>query len=361
MNMKNLKIFTLITASILVGLTACKKNDPKLTLTGTAKAPVLSINPSNIVLDSNLENSSEFAGKFTWTAPDYGVPIAATYTLEIAKSESDLGKTSDSAKVYPLTSSKEEGFKTITLNNFALKAGATPFEKTKFYARVLCSNPDNNKIPTLKSNIVSLDLTPYLKAIPPAPDSLRVAGDYQGWNPGAAPFILSKGKDGVYTGFVDIIKSGGPGTNEFKFTSQANWNGTNYGDGGTTGTLSTDGGAGNLKVPGEGTYKFDVNTNTLAWTYDLSNWGLIGSATPDGWNSDQNMQYDNANQRFSITINLVAGEIKFRKNDDWGTNFGDDGNDGTLEGGGANIPVGTDGNYTITLDTESKTYSITKN
>ena len=34
-------------------------------------------------------------------------------------------------------------------------------------------------------------------------------------------------------------------------------------------------------------------------------------------------------QEFSIYAELVSGELKFRFNEDWGNNFGDNGNDGT--------------------------------
>ena len=46
---------------------------------------------------------------------------------------------------------------------------------------------------------------------------------------------------------------------------------------------------------------------------------------------------------------LVDGEIKIRQNDAWGVNYGDDGNNGSLELNGANIPV-TAGTYNITFD-----------
>jgi len=60
---------------------------------------------------------------------------------------------------------------------------------------------------------------------------------------------------------------------------------------------------------------------------------------------------------------LVAGEIKFRANDDWALDYGDTGFDGTLEEGGDNIPIDEAGNYTIVLNLETPgyAYSIVKN
>ena len=75
--------------------------------------------------------------------------------------------------------------------------------------------------------------------------------------------------------------------------------------------------------------------------------GLIGSATPNGWNTpDQKMDYDAKTDMWKITVTLIDGEIKFRKNDGWGWNLG--GTKDNLTQGGANLPV-TAGNYTITL------------
>lgn len=92
------------------------------------------------------------------------------------------------------------------------------------------------------------------------------------------------------------------------------------------------------------------------------NWGLIGSATPNGWNDpDTNLDYNLATKKYSYTGPLVAGEYKFRLDDKWETNYGDDGNNLSLEAGGANIPVAVDGNYTITIDFIAKSYTITKN
>lgn len=78
------------------------------------------------------------------------------------------------------------------------------------------------------------------------------------------------------------------------------------------------------------------------------NWGIIGSATPTGWDSDTNMDYDLTTRLYSITMNLTAGNaFKFRLDDGWAKNFGDNGNDLLLEDGGADIPVNTTGTYKI--------------
>ena len=94
------------------------------------------------------------------------------------------------------------------------------------------------------------------------------------------------------------------------------------------------------------------------------NWGMIGSATAattggDGWANDVNLEYDLTTKKYSITINLAVGEIKFRLDDAWATNYG--GSNGILIENGSNIPITVAGNYTIVADFNAKTYSITKN
>ena len=97
------------------------------------------------------------------------------------------------------------------------------------------------------------------------------------------------------------------------------------------------------------------------------NWGIIGSATPTGWDSDTNLEYDLATKTYFITMDLVVGAFKFRLDDSWSTNFGDDGNNLSLDPGGADIPVTVAGTYLIKVNfgneeaggIPAKSYTIT--
>ena len=188
---------------------------------------------------------------------------------------------------------------------------------------------------------------------------LRVAGDYQGWNPGTAPALASPNADGVYEGYVNVPSGG---SYEFKLTSQPDWGGTNYGDGGS-GTLSTSGG--NLMFPGAGYYKINANTNDNTWSVTATTWGIVGSLTGWGGNSDIALNYDAGSNSFISGPVVVSGneEFKFRANSDWGINLGDAGADGSVEQDGANIPISA-GTYTITLYLSNAgyyTYKIVRN
>ncbi|MBK9105595.1 MAG: RagB/SusD family nutrient uptake outer membrane protein [Saprospiraceae bacterium] len=183
---------------------------------------------------------------------------------------------------------------------------------------------------------------------------LYVPGGYQGWDPTKTSTVLASANvDGKYEGYLNFLED----NTEFKFTDGPSWD-VNYGDTGADGVL--DAGGDNIKAATAGFYKIDVDLNTLTYTLLKTTWGLIGSATPDGWNSDQNMTYDPTSNSWSIQLDLTPGEVKFRANDDWGLNYGDNGADALLEKDGANIQIANAGNYKITLflDKPDHTYSI---
>ena len=185
---------------------------------------------------------------------------------------------------------------------------------------------------------------------------LHVPGSYQGWDPSKNNTVVASVKgDGNYEGYLYFADA----NTQFKFTVGANWD-ENYGDDGANGTLDRNGA--NIVAAEAGYYKLNVNMNDYTYTMSKTTWGIIGSATKDGWNSDQNMTYDAATDLWTATLDLAVGEIKFRANDDWGLNYGDDGPNGKLEQNGANIAVGTAGTYDVVLKLgiPDYTYTVTR-
>ena len=143
----------------------------------------------------------------------------------------------------------------------------------------------------------------------------------------------------------------------FKFRANHSWD-YNYGSDLADGKLSA--GGANIHITLAADYAFTLDlSNPNAYTYSANRWGLIGDATPDGWNSDQNLTWDATNKVFKVMVNLVVGAIKFRANDAWDLNYGGDIN--ALTSGGANIAIGTAGNYTITFDPWSLKATVTNN
>ncbi len=124
------------------------------------------------------------------------------------------------------------------------------------------------------------------------------------------------------------------------------------------GEFGVNGGWGGLRTTKNLVNQFAVDLDVLNSSLgSQSDWGLVGSATPNGWNGPDLEMFQTGAQEFSIYVVLDSGELKFRFNEDWGNNYGDNGNDGTLESGGANIPVSA-GTYFIVMDLSTGTYSI---
>jgi len=181
---------------------------------------------------------------------------------------------------------------------------------------------------------------------------IYVPGSHQAWTPSTAPVLASVKSDKKYEGYVNF-----PDANtQFKFTEGPNWD-VNYGDDGADGTL--DKGGANIVAADAGYYKLNVDLNNLTYTKVKTVWGIIGSATADGWNSDQKMAFDAATGLWSLKLDLKVGEIKFRANSGWDINYGDDGANGTLDAGGANIAIAAAGTYNVTMKLGAPDYTYT--
>ncbi|MDO6821310.1 alpha-amylase domain-containing protein [Zobellia sp. 1_MG-2023] len=143
---------------------------------------------------------------------------------------------------------------------------------------------------------------------------------------------------------------------ELKFRANNGWD-VNLGDAGAEGSLE-DGG-GNIPVTA-GSYQIDLDV--VNKTFSLGTWAIIGSATPNGWDDpDTDMVYDMTNNVWTITTDLLPGEMKFRFNDTWDVNLGNTGTDNSLRQDGDNIMISTAGSYTINLDIMTNTYTINMN
>ena len=101
---------------------------------------------------------------------------------------------------------------------------------------------------------------------------------------------------------------------------------------------------------------FDAKNEAIG---PASEWGLVGSATTNGWDGPDMVMHESGTDQYGIYAQLVAGEMKFRFANDWGLNLGDNDANGSLEEGGANIAVPEDGSYYIELDRANNTYTMT--
>ena len=172
-------------------------------------------------------------------------------------------------------------------------------------------------IPGAGTWIVTLDMNNLRYSF--AKPVLYMAGDANGWS--HIDYLSSE--NGVnYTGFMYLNQNG------FKFCSQPNWDGTNYG-GAYFGQESDN----IIMDETEGYYKVDVDLSTKKYTLTpITTIGIIGSAAPNGWDSDEDLTYVPYNKDTkeggyweAKNIKLKAGECKFRANDAWDMQWGFDG------------------------------------
>jgi hypothetical protein len=194
-------------------------------------------------------------------------------------------------------------------------------------------------IPGAGTWIVTLDMNNLTYTV--GKPVLYMAGDANGW----ATNDYLAGEDGVhFTGFMFLNQNG------FKFCTQPEWKGTNYGA-----NFDTAGDAANITMTeAAGYYKVDVDLETKSYVLTpITTIGIIGSASPNGWDSDVDMTYVPYNAETKELgyweikdVTFTSGEIKFRANDDWAINWGGDTN--ALTQGGDNISVDA-GTYDIKL------------
>lgn len=195
-------------------------------------------------------------------------------------------------------------------------------------------------IPGAGTWIVTLDMNNLTYTV--GKPVLYMAGDANGWS----HIDYLSGEDGVnYTGFMYLNQNG------FKFCSQQNWDGTNYG-GAFFGQESDN----IIMDETEGYYKVDVDLSTKKYTLTpITTIGIIGDATVNGWSDDIDMNYVPYNKETKEgrywevkDITLKTGVIKFRANDGWDINWGGELDNLTSKGNPANIAV-EEGKYDIKL------------
>ena len=165
-------------------------------------------------------------------------------------------------------------------------------------------------------------------------------GASNGWSQSASSLLVCYDKEKkLYRGFAHL-------SGEFKISEAFNWDATNYGDGGD-GKLSTDGGAGNLKVAADGLYW--VTADLLNQTYTvtpISSLGAIGDM--NGWGSQTAMTPSLDYLSWTGDVSFTTGiSWKFRMNDNWDINLG--GAQYDLSVGGDNLSAPGNGDYEVTL------------
>ena len=211
------------------------------------------------------------------------------------------------------------------------KDGCEDASGTIYYTGDKWGTPQSMVIPGAGTWIVTLDMNNLTYTV--GKPILYMAGDANGWK----QIDVLNSEDGVnFKGYMYLNQNG------FKFCSQPNWDGTNYG--GAFFGESED----NIMMTQEaGFYQVDVDLSAKTYTLTPFTIGIIGSATPKGWDGDTEMTYNPEERCWELKdVTLTDGEMKFRHTNDWNLNWG--GPLDALVHDGDNIAVAA-GTYDIKL------------
>jgi len=291
--------------------------------------------------------------RFTWTDADFDVPTNVSYELQYAidsdfSDPQSLGTTTNNEMVVTIGQ----------LLTIAEEAGLDNDPNTEnpntgtIYFRVRAFVGDPNSTTEVISEPIGLNvfLPEVVEGSGVEVSTWGIVGSgYNNW--GAfedAPFYTTD-QANVLVSYVTLVDG------EIKFRENNDW-GNNFGDDGADGTLEP--GGANIAVTA-GTYKIVLDLINNTYTIEAYSWGIVGSAYNDWGNAgpDAKFYYDYTTDTFKVGVKLLDGEFKIRLNNDWGTNYGDTGADGTLDAGGDNM-IATAGYYTVTLDLNNNTYSV---
>ena len=212
------------------------------------------------------------------------------------------------------------------------KDGSEDASGTIYYTGDSWGTPQTMVIAGAGTWIVTLDMNKLSYSV--VKPILYMAGDANGWN----QIDVLNSDDGVnFKGYMYLNQKG------FKFCSQPNWDGTNYG-GAFFGQESD-----NIMMTEEaGFYQVDVDLSAKTYTLTPFTIGIIGNATPKGWDGDTNMTYNPEERCWELKdVTLTDGEMKFRHTNDWNLSWGGELDNLTTQNG-PNIAVAA-GTYDIKL------------
>jgi len=364
--MKNItKLFIL--PLLLFTAVSCSDDDNKTTVAGLT-APTLSSAQSGTALVLTQATQDDNAIKLDWTDAAFTLPTEITYTAEASLA----GTQFDSIVVLGRSTTGTLSLSVAELNGYAVQAGLTSNNQGQLDIRVTASIGTSNTI-ALPSNVLTFTITPYTNANP----KIYLRGNFTGasgygpdWGDNTTPPFLEANGFGstAFEGFIFMNVA----TPEFKLIP------TNVGFDGDYGDAAASGASGVLVQEGEtnikpgpaGYYFIKADTDELTYSATATVWGIVGNATPGGWDNSTPMTYDAATKKWTITAVMSAQTApndgwKFRANNNWDISLGDavlNQTDGKLIlGGGSNIGITTAGTYKITLDLSNPrayTYTI---
>ena len=270
-----------------------------------------------------------------------GTAVGGTGGFEVE----DTDLTNEGDGIFTLTLDLMEGeLKFRADDDWALNYGGNGFPEGD-----LIVGGDNIQVPTAATYRITLDLNnlTYSFTEDAGIQSIGIIGTAtpNGWDSDTDLIAL---EDGTYARILELTDG------EAKFRANDDWDlswgATDF----PSGTGITEDGP-NIPVTA-GLYLVTFDPASGAYTFTPATVGIIGNATPGGWDSDTDLSTTDVVGELSATLELVEGEVKFRANDEWTYDWGGaDFPSGTAVFKGDNIAV-TAGTYTVIFDVNALTY-----
>lgn len=336
----------------IIAMVSCDDNDSEEFTINTNTSGDIALVPGSNSFEVTESNGDDLAERFTWNPVALEVPTQINYVLQLDAEAGDFS----APQVLGATTDTNVAVTYETLNNAVSQLGGENGIASNYKIRVVASVTDP-AVDSIISNEVLAIITPFTAY--PFTDLYFVgAATAPGWNNDSDNPALFRdpASDNTfyYTGYFEgdafkILTS--PGFWQPQYGANGSDVGLNDGDGDDPGTFS---------IPTAGYYDFVIDitgvTNTDAGSSSFSitentaaataptytTIGYIGDSTPGGWDADTDMVQSSfdPHQWSARDVTLVAGEMKFRAENDWTTNWGSDTElTGQSELNGANIPI----------------------
>ncbi len=334
-------------AGVVLGSCTLKRDmavvDPAMTI----PAELVDLPSTKVTLDKQVPSTLTIK----WNPAEYTYSAGVEYTLQALNDRDTISLGSTFADSITIGSVDLNAAITIAL-------GGAPLTDFNLKLRVMSTIGDEqfNSV----SKVDSMLVVPFSGE----PSEYYVVGSVQGWSPTEDALIplFSELSNNSYTGWVMAPYTNDPAAaDQIKFLSGPSWTSGEISS--ADGTISNlvAGGGSNVDLGNTEPELFFIEINTVAFTGEIvregiTSIGIIGSATPGGWDADTDLSWDATEQMFIATgVEMSAGEFKFRCNNDWSTLVWGAGSEpGKLlrEGGGDdNIAFSLDpGFYTVKLD-----------
>lgn len=351
------KIFKLLfLLTFIFAVISCDNEDQEqLIISPSGSGEITAPQNGTVYILNPEEDQNNPSLTVTWSSSSYGIPTAVSYKVEFAKTGTNFAE----PFLAGATSNNYLSWNIGEFNGAAVTSGLTPFLEEGLDIRVTSTVGSLGSTPQV-SGSVTIYVTPFTTDLP----TIAVPGNHQGWDPSTAQLLAASSFGQTdYEGYVWL--DGG-----YKFIAPNDtggffWGNTDWADDGSFSGVLVEQDETDCIADVAGYYFVKADTDELTYSITGANWGVIGTATPTGWDSDTDLVYDAATRILAVNIDLVPGPFKFRGNDEWGQfDLGTVDDDGHLQGGGDLTFDGAAGNYRVVLDLSNPrayTYSVTAN